>query len=134
MTPVCVVIFGQISRWQRLGDGLHRPGGRLGMEDLWPILAVVGVVAAGLGGWHLWRQRRDFSVRCNDSAKLFRELCRVHGLDYRSARLLRRVAAAAGLHEPAAVFLSPELFDPQRLPRQFEREAQQLRRLRERLF
>ena len=131
---VCVPIFAQISRWQRLGDGLHRPGSRLGLEELWPILLLVGLVAAGFAGWYYWRQRYDFSARCNDSKKLFRELCRATGSTTFHPVFLLRVAAAAGLKEPAAVFLSPEVFEPQHLPPQFEREAQQLRRLRERLF
>jgi hypothetical protein len=46
---------------------------------------------------------------------LFRELCRAHGLDWASARLLRRLAAYHRLPQPAQLFLDPSYFQADRL-------------------
>ncbi len=127
-------LLAQVANWQRLGDGLHKPGGRGGLEEVLWVLVGLAALAAVVFGIEYARRRFDFTLTCNDSTKLFRELCKVHGLDYPSKRLLRRIASAAGFEEPAAVFLSPEWFDPERLPKRLASEERRLQELRDRLF
>ncbi|MEM9352831.1 MAG: hypothetical protein AAGA92_07440 [Planctomycetota bacterium] len=134
MNGAYYALLGQVTNWQRLGDGLHKPGGRAGLGEMLGVLAGVVALAGLVFAIEHLRRRFDFTLTCNDSTKLFRELCNAHELDYPSRRLLRRVSAAAGFDEPAAVFLSPEWFDPERLPKRLAAEERRLQELRERLF
>ena len=46
---------------------------------------------------------------------LFRELCRVHGLDWASRRLLMRLAHYQNLEDPARLFIEPARFQSEQL-------------------
>jgi hypothetical protein len=75
------------------------------------------------------------SVFAIDSPRrLFRDLCRAHRLPYRSRRLLRRLAAARGIAEPARLFVDASCFDTANLPEKLTPAADDVRLLRHRLF
>jgi hypothetical protein len=79
--------------------------------------------------------RRYENLKSYDSpSELFRELCRAHGLDWRSRRLLRRLAATCELASPALIFVEPERFNVERLPSEWQAEADRIDRLRRMLF
>lgn len=126
--------FAQITRWQRLGDGLHRGRGRMDLMELLPVAIALAVVAIGIGLVVTLRKRNDMSQKCDDPKKLFRELCLAHQLDRSSHKLLWKLAEACHLDQPAEVFLKPALFQAEKLPPQLCREAASLQALRERLF
>jgi len=76
----------------------------------------------------------DLSQPCDDPQKLFRELCRAHGLDRASCRLLRQLASLTGLPQPVEVFLTPAVFEANQLPEQLRAKQKRVMELRERLF
>jgi hypothetical protein len=74
----------------------------------------------------------DFDA--DSQVKLFRDLCRAHQLSSRNQRLLRRLASARGVAEPARLFIEPKHFEPAHLPETLKASADQIRRLHGRLF
>jgi hypothetical protein len=79
--------------------------------------------------------RRFERLKSYDSApELFRELCRLHRLDWSSRRLLRRLAAEWEMTSPALLFIEPERFNAARLPVEWQEKSQDLERIRQRLF
>ncbi|MEM8947419.1 MAG: hypothetical protein AAGD11_19750 [Planctomycetota bacterium] len=107
------ILLAQISRWQRLGDGLHRGRGRMDLADFLPLAIVLVVAAVVIFVVVQVRKRNDMSQRCNDPNKLFRELSLIHNLDRSSQKLLRQLADSAQLQQPAEVFLRPGIFAAQ---------------------
>lgn len=131
---IATTLLAQLSRWERMGDGLHRSHGRVGLSDLIPYIVGLAVVGVGIAVVVKLVRDNDLTQPCDDPQKLFRELSRAHGLDRVSQRLLRELAAAFGMAQPAEVFLTPSVFEPQQLPEQLREEASRFQELRQRLF
>jgi hypothetical protein len=117
-----------------IGDNFPTSGKRLGWHDLWAygvVALVAGAVAAVV---ILLRNRNDMTKRCDNPAKLFRELCMVHALDGASQRLLTQLAKVRNFEQPAQVFVTPAAFEPATLPPHLRDKAEHLARLRNQLF
>jgi hypothetical protein len=79
--------------------------------------------------------RRFERLKTYDSPpELFRELCRVHRIDWADRRLLKRLAAEWEMTSPALLFIEPERFNAARLPEHWQENARQLEQLRHHLF
>ena len=79
--------------------------------------------------------RRFENLKSYDSPpELFRELCRAHGLNWSTRRLLKRLATEWKLSSPALLFVEPERFNAARLPAQWHDEAERLEHLHKQLF
>jgi hypothetical protein len=78
------------------------------------------------------RRKREFTHE--SPQRLFRELCRAHGLSFASRRLLKRLAVARGVPNPAILFVDSAHFDAASLPTSLEPMADQIRSLRNQLF
>ena len=120
---------------------MHRVWGRFDNErpgtntSQWMIF--VGVVAFALLAGMVWRiaKRRSTTMFSSDSsAKLFRELCAAHGFSRASRRLLKRLAEARGVANPAMLFVEPQHFDAKSLPAELKSSAKELRRVHKTLF
>jgi hypothetical protein len=110
----------------------------VGFEDkAFETMVVGGIILAIsltliLVGRHFRRFER---LKSYDSPpELFRELCRVHRLDWSSRRLLKRLAAEWEMTSPALLFIEPERFNAARLPADWQESAEQLNQLRQQLF
>ena len=125
-------LLAQLSRWQRMGDGLRGPGTRIELSEA--LLYGLGLILVGMIVWMVfrWRKRNDMNQRCDDPRKLFRELCQHHGLDRSDRRLLLKLVATRQLRQPAELFVTPLAFDPANLPADLN--GQKLSNLRARLF
>ncbi len=66
--------------------------------------------------------------------RLFDDLCRAHGLDFPSRKLLWRLAKCRELPHPAQLFLEPSWFDPANVPASLQPFRPQLTQLKQRLF
>lgn len=132
--PMTAVVVGQQNPLQTMGSNFRGSQARLGKNDLLACLALLAVVVAGV--WLLRRllayqeSRRPF----NHPRKLFRELCRLHGLDAIEQRLLKKVAAQHHLAQPAMLFVQADLFDSAVLASALAPQSQRLLALRDRLF
>ena len=97
----------------------------------WSVLAVVVILV-------VWRVVQAVAIRDGRSytspKRLFRDLCRLHGLDWPNRRLLRQIAKANRLDQPAHVFLQPALFDTAQLKPPLKPFAKQIRALGKKLF
>ena len=98
------------------------------------VFCIVAVVL----GIVLWRVARLVALRDGRSyvstKRLFRDLCRLHDLDWSSRRLLRRLALARGLNNPAQIFLQPAWLEPAEIPAEFRPFQAQLQEIEQRLF
>jgi hypothetical protein len=74
------------------------------------------------------------SFQTDSKRGLFSDLCRAHRLKASSRRLLKRLAAARGLTNPAALFVEPGHFAPNNLPQALQYAGKELQLLREKLF
>ena len=70
----------------------------------------------------------------NSLSGLFRELCRIHKVNFGTRRLLKRLAAHWGLESPALLFIQPEHFATDELPPEWQDEAPKINALRRQLF
>ena len=131
---LATTLFAQFSRWERLGDGLHRSRGRVNFSDMLPYLIGIAIVATIIAVVVTLIRRNDLSKGGYDPQKLFRELCRAHGLDHSSRRLLRQISETFGFTQPAEVFVTPAAFEPEQLPQELQTKQAKIRELRERLF
>jgi hypothetical protein len=106
-------------------------------DKAWETMIVAGVIIGVcvvllLVGRYFRRFER---LKSYDSPpELFRELCRLHKLDWSSRRLLRRLAAEWEMTSPALLFIEPERFNVSRLPMEWHEETDRLQTLRDRLF
>jgi len=88
------------------------------------VVSVILVIANRIA--HRWRY--------NSHPALFRGLCKLHGLDSVSRRLLKRVVRFHRLAQPARLFIEPKWLDPANLGASFQPRAAELERLRNGLF
>ena len=127
-------LFAQMSKWQRMGDGLHRGRGRMDLMELLPVVILLAIVGIAIFLVVKVRKRNDMTQPCDDPAKLFRELSLAHNLDRASQKLLWRLAEGLELAQPADVFLQPSFFQGDRIPEELHGEEDELELLLERLF
>ena len=92
--------------------------------------AVIAVVCLGVYfGTRVAHRRRH-----NSHGSLLHSLCRVHGLDRGTRRLLKQVARHHKLAHPARVFTEPQWLDPARLRGAMRRQASRVAAVHDRLF
>ncbi len=132
MNWLSLTLLAQSDRFSDLGGRFQESGSDL----TWNHLLLGGViVAAVLGVWAiaLYLGLLDRHGR-RSHRRLFRELCRLHNLDWPSRRLLQRLALVHNISSPAQLFLQPEKFDSQQLIPALVPFAGQIEELRGRLF
>jgi hypothetical protein len=134
MIGVCATHQLAILPLGEIGDNFPTSGPRLNWSDLWAYGIALAVGAALTATVAYLRRRNDMSIHCNNSRKLFRELCMIHGLDHPSQRLLTALAKARRFEQPTQVFLSPEAFETSDLPGDWHSRSGHLRRLKMLLF
>jgi hypothetical protein len=127
-------LLAQVAPSRKLAASFRNAGYKPEWSDIWPWLLLTAAAIAAYVAWQIQRKRSDMSQACDDPAKLFRELCQVHGLDSASRKLLRQLADACGMPQPALVFLTPSAFGGEQTPAAFIQRADELKALRERLF
>lgn len=120
--------------WQSLGNRFSGDNAKFSTGDLWALLGILLVAAALV--WLLnWLYRRQQARRLsNEPRHLFIDLCRVHRLSRRDCRLLQQLSEEADLPLAAMVFVRPDLFDPQALSTDNEKELAAYERLAAKLF
>lgn len=110
----------------------HYSGVDAGPLLVWLLLAAV-IIAAVCGAIYLGT-RVAHCRRYQSPAALFSGLCGVHGLSPGSRRLLKQLARAHKLSDPARLFTEPAYLHPKRLPASLRPQAAVFAGLRNRLF
>jgi hypothetical protein len=100
----------------------------------WLLLGCVVLFAGFAAAIYRSSRQGKCEFEADSQVKLFRDLCRAHRLSSRNRRLLRRLASARGVAEPARLFIEPKHFEVAQLPETLRASAEQIRRLRNRLF
>lgn len=99
------------------------------------LMGIGALVGGGLFFWLLkyLRNRQDRTRPFNSPRRLFRALCKLHGLSGRERSLLRRTAAMNSLKHPAQLFVMPDLLTAKasQVP---ARQAAEITALRDKLF
>ncbi len=114
----------------RFGDGFRGQGVRV--DSSGAVLILIAVLVVLLAGWLLTRFSASSGRRIpyNSPRRLFRSLCRAHGLTLSESWLLWRLARALQLEDPSRVFLDPELVEAATVPGPLEGRRSQIVTLR----
>ncbi len=133
-TLLAVIVLAQQSRWRSLGRGVRGKSSNFDTGDIVIALSVLAGIAVAI--WLLANllDRNDRRRRYNRPRALFRDLCRVHDLNYGRRRLLRQIARWQRLRQPARLFLEPERFEPGNLSPRLRLRTEQVTALRDKLF
>jgi len=118
----------------RAVEGLPRDPDAVNSTRL--MLIAVGFVAVLflVGALCCFSESRRRHAAFHSPRRLFFALVKAHRLSILDAWLLWRAACACHLEDPARLFLEPERFDPQALPRRLARHSGRLASLKNRLF
>jgi hypothetical protein len=129
----CLLLAVDLDRLFQLTRGLQSRPDETREKLLWLTGLATGLVLL-LWAASRWAQRSEQVRTYTHPGRLFHDLCRAHGLDAHSRRLLRRLASHARLAQPALLFVEPQRFDPAALPPSLAAEQARLEQLRARLF
>jgi hypothetical protein len=98
------------------------------------LIGGVTLLLAILGTSYVLAKRKGCEFLRNSPKGLFHDLCRAHRLHTRNRRLLKQLAAARGVPNPAELFVEPKYFDAADLPQSLQSASSELRQLRHALF
>jgi hypothetical protein len=103
-------------------------------SDWWLLVSIAALLVAMAVIAYRSSRRRNEEFTHDSPRHLFRELCRAHRLPLASRRLLKRLAAAHGVSDPAILFVNSTHFDAASLPASLQPSANQVKMLRNQLF
>lgn len=104
----------------------------MGNATLVVLLALIPILAAGVAVWIVRKRRR--AARGLSHYALFRGLCRLHGLDKATRKLLARFARRLKCLQPGRLFVEPALLDRAAAAGLPAKDTERLQDLREELF
>ena len=126
------IVLARMSWFENLSRQWGGGNGRFGATHIVLLtLAVAALAAIAIGARRL---RSNGERQYNNPRALFRALCRAHGLDRASRRLLDQLARQQRLADPARLFLEPERFEPANLGASLKSQQARFTSLRDRLF
>ncbi len=128
------LLWGQVQRATSMGSRFRGESAQFGMQQVLNGLMLLGVIALAIWGLSLLLNRQDRTRRHLSHRALFRSLANAHALNFAQKRLLKELARAHRLAQPARLFLEPERFDAARLTQSLARRQGQLDTLRSKLF
>jgi hypothetical protein len=129
------LIFGLLaSNVQPIWGRFDHQRATLESTHLWTLLSITALLIATAIVAYRSSQRRKRQFTHDSPRRLFRELCRAHGLPLASRRLLKRVAAARGIPDPTMLFVISSHFDTTSLPENLRPKANEIRALRNQLY
>jgi len=118
------IVWGRFDR--------QRP--RFGNAELAVIIGATSLLIITMLVSYFRSRRRKLQFLRNSSSHLFNELSAAHGLSRSNRRLIKRLAAARGQKNAAALFVEPDYFEPTKLSASEKISPDALRQLRHELF
>jgi hypothetical protein len=132
MSTFLPILLAQQGRIADMGRNFRGSNAQLSRDDL--LIFSIGILAVACLLALLRRLAQGAPRRpVNSPRRLFRDLCRLHGLDRGSRLLLVRLARYQKLDHPGRLFVEPERFEPGNLG-PLASKQQRYREIRERLF
>ncbi len=128
------MLLAEQDRWREMGAGFRGDRATLDMHDVWIGLAALSVVILFFFILAKITARQDTRRIFNSPSALFRGLCNEHHLDRADRKLLKQMSRAAGFEQPAQLFLEPGRFEPAELAPALRSQAEQIAKLRIKLF
>ncbi len=125
-------LLAQQSRIADLGRNFRGPEAALTSRDLL-ILACIALAVTAMVLLLKRLSRGGQKRRTNSPRKLFRELCRLHGLEHGNRQLLMRLARFQQLEHPGRLFVDEGCFDAANLG-PLAGDEKRLAAIRRRLF
>jgi hypothetical protein len=121
-------------RFQSLGQNLRGRHAQLSLSE-W-LLGAACLAAIALAVWIIAKllTPSESKPAIHHPRRLFRALCRAHAVGFFGKRALWKLAHSAGLQQPGAIFLRPDLFDAGLATASSRRQQAHYARLREKLF
>lgn len=104
-------LLAQRSNWSRMGDRFSGSAARLETGEMIGLAALVIGAAVLIWGLHWLSKQEENWFRRPSPRRLFRELCRTHGLKHGARRRLKKIAAQAQLVNAVEIFLRPDLVE-----------------------
>ena len=129
-----LAVLADATRWRSMGSRLRGSRARFDTGDLLLGLLLLVAVLAGVLVLSRLVARQERHRRHNNPRSLFRGLCRAHGLDRPSRRLLAQLARSGRLAHPAVLFLEPHRFEAHALGPNLRAKQADLEALRDRIF
>ena len=127
------VLFGDQERFAHMGRRFQQGGSTLQADQLLVLMGVLSAVLIVV--WLLSRYLALRETRGHRSPRrMFRELCRAHGLGWEDRQLLRQLARWHRLPSASLLFLDAQRFDTQTLGPMLDGHAERLQAIRARLF
>jgi hypothetical protein len=127
-------LLAQRWRWERLGDRFTGEYAQFRTQDILLVLSVTAFCALMVYLLYHFAPGNEERGAYESPRRLFGELCRAHRIGLTDRRLLKQLAGARNLSHPAILFVDPECFETDTLPPDLKQSAQDIHRLRERLF
>lgn len=132
MIAAGVVLSGPVGQW--IVGQVSGGAGKDASGDMTMWLGIGAGLLAAIGGLAYAVHRKLEQQRQNSHPALFYGLCRHHGLDGASGRLLRLVWQHHRLAQPARLFTEPKWTDPAYLSDTLRGRSAELAALRQLLF
>jgi len=111
-----------------------RQRAHFGNAELAVIIGATSLLVVTMLVSYFRSRRRKLQFLRNSPSHLFGELSTAHGLDRSNRGLIKRLAAARGQKNSAALFVEPDYFDPTKLPSSEKISPDALQQLRDELF
>ncbi|HTN75123.1 MAG TPA: hypothetical protein VL096_07750 [Pirellulaceae bacterium] len=102
-------------------------------SNVFLVLAIIAAMAMAISLLVRYMNARE-NYTIYSPQRLFRELCKAHGLEHKKRRVLKRLAVAHQLASPAQLFVEPERFDVGHLNADWQAQRSELEALRDLIF
>lgn len=119
---------------RNIARGMQSRQAQVDVGDLTTALLIFCLFFVSVWGISRLVSRKERAASCLDPRALFRALCRAHQLRRSECQLLRQLAHAHALNQPALLFVEPDRFDAAELGEAWHKQRERLAELRSRLF
>lgn len=134
LTELLSPLFADQHAIRNIARGMQSHQSHVDLGDLTKALLFFCLFFVSVWGVARLVPGKERAAVCLNPGALFRALCRAHQLGRSDRNLLRQLARAHHLEQPALLFVEPGHFDTEVLGEAFRKQHDHLTELRARLF
>jgi hypothetical protein len=131
---VRIVLLGETERFRTVGETFRGERSVSRLNDFMLVVAGIGAIVFLFWLVATLMPKEERVRRIDSPRKLFKALCRAHGLDWFSRRTLWKLARQHSPQHPAVLFAMPDALDASMASNPSARQMAAYRRLRVQLF